>query len=174
MKKIPFLLFLVLLSPDSMVSVAQADNLLIDRVRATEARKGLPRRGQTTTQVERDFGAPREKLEPRGGQKSQWPVINRWVYPGYTVYFERNRVIDVVLSGGASTASSSGAASEAQWWDDEQQPPAEASSENDLSSPLPLLSTDPPPFSAEADDWEAYPIQEGEENVTFPVIDISE
>jgi len=25
-------------------------------------------------------------------------VIHRWVYPGFTVYFEKSRVIDVVLN----------------------------------------------------------------------------
>ena len=44
------------------------------------------------------FGAPQERLEPRGGQKRQWPTINRWVYPAFTVYFEKQRVIDVVAN----------------------------------------------------------------------------
>ena len=35
-------------------------------------------------------------MDPRGGQKRQWPTINRWVYPAFTVYFEKQRVIDVV------------------------------------------------------------------------------
>ncbi|MCW5579885.1 MAG: hypothetical protein KIS72_00870, partial [Luteimonas sp.] len=58
----------------------------------------LPARGQSTAQVEARFGAPAQKLEPRGGQKRQWPTINRWVYPQFTVYFERDRVIDAVLN----------------------------------------------------------------------------
>ena len=37
-------------------------------------------------------------MDPRGGQKSQWPTINRWVYPAFTVYFENTRVIDVVAN----------------------------------------------------------------------------
>ena len=58
----------------------------------------LEPRGQTAADVEARFGAPQQKLEPRGGQKRQWPVIHRWVYPAFTVYFEKNRVIDVVLN----------------------------------------------------------------------------
>lgn len=76
---------------------ASADTLLIERVQETPA-VGMPVRGQTAAQVEARFGAPQQKLEPRGGQKSQWPVINRWVYAGFTVYFEKTRVIDVVAN----------------------------------------------------------------------------
>ena len=74
---------------------AYADTLLIQRVQQTPA-QALPARGQTTGEVQAHFGTPTEKLEPRGGQRQQWPVIQRWVYPAFTVYFEKNRVIDVV------------------------------------------------------------------------------
>ena len=76
---------------------AGADTLLIERVQEKPA-VTLPVRGQTAAQVEARFGAPQQKLEPRGGQKSQWPVINRWVYADFTVYFEKTRVIDVVAN----------------------------------------------------------------------------
>ena len=72
------------------------DTLLIERVREEPA--NLPARGMSMAQVEARYGAPTQRLEPRGGQKRDWPTINRWVYPGYTVYFERTRVIDVVLA----------------------------------------------------------------------------
>jgi hypothetical protein len=52
--------------------------------------------GSLLLAVEARYGAPEERLDPRGGQKSQWPVINRWVYPSFVVYFEDSRVIDVV------------------------------------------------------------------------------
>ena len=73
---------------------AYADTLLIQRVQQTPAQ--APARGQTTGEVQARLGTPTEKLEPRGGQRQQWPVIQRWVYPAFTVYFEKNRVIDVV------------------------------------------------------------------------------
>lgn len=76
---------------------AMADTLLIDRAQEKPA-GALPARGDTAQQVEARFGAPLERLEPRGGQKRQWPTINRWVYPAFTVYFERQRVIDVVAN----------------------------------------------------------------------------
>lgn len=71
--------------------------LLIERVQA-ENKAAMPVRGQTMAQVEAKYGAPSEKLDPRGGQKRQWPTINRWAYPNFVVYFEKSRVIDVVAN----------------------------------------------------------------------------
>ena len=76
---------------------ASADTLLIDRVQQ-EAGTPMPTRGMTMSQVEARFGAPAERLDPRGGQKRQWPTINRWAYPAFTVYFENSRVIDAVAN----------------------------------------------------------------------------
>jgi hypothetical protein len=76
---------------------ANAETLLIERTQQ-EVAASVPARGLTATEVESRFGAPQQKLEPRGGQKRQWPVINRWMYPAFTVYFEKNRVIDVVAN----------------------------------------------------------------------------
>jgi hypothetical protein len=57
---------------------AQADRLLIERAQASEA-ANLPARGQSAA----------------------WPVIHRWVYSDFTVYFERERVVDTVLNKAA-------------------------------------------------------------------------
>ena len=76
---------------------ASADVLLIERVEA-QSQVALPDRGLSMAQVEQRFGAPSERLDARGGQKSDWPTINRWVYPQFTVYFERERVINAVLN----------------------------------------------------------------------------
>ena len=75
----------------------QTNTLLIERVQE-ENKAAMPARGETMAQVEARYGAPSEKLDPRGGQKRQWPTINRWVYPNFTVYFEKSRVIDVVAN----------------------------------------------------------------------------
>ncbi|WP_460711075.1 hypothetical protein [Lysobacter terrae] len=75
----------------------QTSTLLIERVQE-ENKATMPVRGQTMAQVEAKYGAPGDKLDPRGGQKRQWPTINRWVYPAFTVYFEKSRVIDVVAN----------------------------------------------------------------------------
>jgi len=77
--------------------VVEGDTLLIERVQE-ENKAAMPTRGMTMQQVEARFGAPSERLDPRGGQKRQWPTINRWTYPAFTVYFEKSRVIDAVAN----------------------------------------------------------------------------
>lgn len=76
---------------------ASAETLLIERVQQ-ETRTAMPSRGMSMGQVEARFGAPASRLDPRGGQKQQWPTINRWMYPAFTVYFEKTKVIDVVAN----------------------------------------------------------------------------
>lgn len=76
---------------------AHGDNLLIKRVQQ-EKGMNLPRRGMTMTQVEKHYGAPQRKLSPRGGDSKAHPLINRWDYATFIVYFEHNRVIHTVLN----------------------------------------------------------------------------
>lgn len=78
-------------------TAASAETLLINRVQE-ENQAAMPARGMSMDQVAARFGAPSERLDPRGGQKRQWPPINRWVYPAFTVYFEKNKVIDAVAT----------------------------------------------------------------------------
>ncbi len=79
------------------VASAHADTLLIDRVHREQAFH-LPTRGLSMAQVESRYGAPTSRLSPAGGDSRWHPTINRWVYADYTVYFERDRVIDAVLN----------------------------------------------------------------------------
>ena len=81
----------------TLAGAASAETLLIDRVQQ-ENKAALPTRGMTMAQVQARFGAPADHLDPRGGQKHQWPTINRWSYPGFTVYFEKDKVIDAVAN----------------------------------------------------------------------------
>ena len=78
-------------------TLAHADTLLVDRVKQ-EQHMDAPRRGMSMAQVEQRFGAPKDKLNPAGGDTKLHPVINRWVYDNYIVYFERDRVIDSVVA----------------------------------------------------------------------------
>jgi hypothetical protein len=79
-----------------------AQTLLIERVQQG-THVALPARGMSMAQVQARFGAPAQRLEPRGGQKPQWPVIHRWSYPAFTVYFEKDKVIDAVLNQATAT-----------------------------------------------------------------------
>ncbi len=53
----------------------------------------MPSKGMSKDQVARNFGQPRQKLGPVGE-----PPISRWVYDGYTVYFEHQFVIHSVIN----------------------------------------------------------------------------
>ncbi len=69
-----------------------------------DSHSSVPTRGMTMAQVERRFGAPSEKLPAAGGDAPRHPTINRWRYTGYTVYFERNRVIHTVADAAQSAS----------------------------------------------------------------------
>lgn len=84
-------------APAAHAQKTHGDNLLIKRVHKEHAMH-LPQRGLTMKQVEARFGAPQRKLPARGGDTPKHPVIHRWLYPDYIVYFERNRVIHTVLN----------------------------------------------------------------------------
>jgi len=53
----------------------------------------MPVRGMSKEQVRAMFGQPKEALPPVGD-----PPITRWVYDGYTVYFEYSYVIQSVVN----------------------------------------------------------------------------
>ncbi len=78
-------------------SPAHADDLLIKRVQQ-EKGMNLPARGLTKSQVVKRYGEPLRKLAPRGGDTRLHPVINRWEYAKYIVYFEHDHVIHSVLN----------------------------------------------------------------------------
>lgn len=73
------------------LGAAHADTLMIDSV-AQSAGVDRPAKGQSMSQVEAAYGAPRE-IVPAVGQ----PPITRWVYDGFTVYFEDSIVLHAVI-----------------------------------------------------------------------------
>lgn len=77
-------------------SAAQADVLLLEAINSAppNSASGVqrPHRGSSMNIVKGQFGEPTE-AKPAIGD----PPITRWVYPAYTVYFEHEHVIDVVL-----------------------------------------------------------------------------
>lgn len=57
----------------------------------------LPQRGASKAAVLQAFGTPAVQRAPVGGDRPQQPPITRWDYHGYSVFFERDTVIDVVV-----------------------------------------------------------------------------
>ena len=77
-------------------SAAVADTVVVnDQVQLRESQTPTPRRGSTMSDVEKQFGAPATR-HPTVGE----PPITRWDYSGFAVFFERDRVIDAVVTGG--------------------------------------------------------------------------
>jgi hypothetical protein len=73
--------------------VARADTLLIDGVESdAQSASARPKPGLTMTAVESTYGAPAQKRGTVGQ-----PPITRWDYPGFSVYFEHDRVIHAVV-----------------------------------------------------------------------------
>lgn len=68
-----------------------ADVLIIDRVNTIQD-FDVPQRGITKEQVLQQFGEPENKKAPVGE-----PPISVWQYPKFSVYFERNWVINSVV-----------------------------------------------------------------------------
>jgi hypothetical protein len=75
---------------------AQADDLSMPDTghapMTTPAAMSHPARLMTMDQVEAKFGAPVQKLDAVGE-----PPITRWLYDGYTVYFEHQLVLHTVM-----------------------------------------------------------------------------
>ncbi len=72
------------------VFTCQAEVLVIDHTQQT-ATMNKPGNGMTMGDVEARFGAPLEKRAAVGE-----PPIAQWVYDGFIVYFEYDRVIHSV------------------------------------------------------------------------------
>ena len=73
---------------------AHAQNLQMTASPASRA--GIPTRGLSMAQVERQYGAPSERIAAVGQ-----PPITRWVYPSFVVFFEHSTVIHAVASAAA-------------------------------------------------------------------------
>lgn len=65
---------------------------------AAKFNRSYPVRGMTMNNVRLIFGSPEKILppDPRTAGGPLRPPINRWIYPHFIVYFERNRVINTV------------------------------------------------------------------------------
>ncbi len=90
--------FLFLWVAASVIPVAQADVLVIPEA-DTSAAVTTPARGVTQAAVLKQYGQPVEQYAPVGGGSPKHPPITRWDYEGFSVFFERNIVIDVVIKG---------------------------------------------------------------------------
>lgn len=83
-------------------SSASADVLLLDSIESAPAIP-TPQRGLTMTEVRQQFGNPVTEyptVSVNGGPNQ--PPITRWDYDKYSVFFERDVVIDAVVHHAAN------------------------------------------------------------------------
>jgi hypothetical protein len=80
---------------------ALADTVVVnDQVQVRTSQLERPKRGATMGEVEKHFGAPVTRHPTVGGASPHQPPITRWDYNGFSVFFERDRVVDSVATGG--------------------------------------------------------------------------
>jgi len=92
--KIPSLLvaaFVVCAAPLATAEIVSIDGTMSVRDAAVDH----PARGSTMQSVENHFGAPVSKHAAVGK-----PPITRWDYPGFSVFFENDRVLHSVANAG--------------------------------------------------------------------------
>lgn len=78
----------------AVAGIAQAETLVVnDQVTLKQSSQATPARGVSMSAVEKQFGAPSEKHAAVGK-----PPITRWDYPGFSVFFEYQRVIHAVAT----------------------------------------------------------------------------
>ncbi len=81
----------------TLAGTARAETVVEgDQVMVRESDIVRPHRGMTMHAVETKFGAPQQRHEAVGE-----PPISRWDYSGYTVFFEKDRVIHTVVDPGS-------------------------------------------------------------------------
>ncbi len=95
-RRIPAVLLFSLAYGLGAAGAAMAETIVIDdQVQVRESAVEKPKRGFTMTQVEAKFGPPVTKHDAVGA-----PPITRWDYPGFSVFFEHDRVIHAVSTSG--------------------------------------------------------------------------
>jgi hypothetical protein len=102
MKNLKALAVLCCLAP---VGAAVAETLVVnDQVQVRQSSVERPVRGASMSAVEQKFGAPAQKHAAVGGCSAgaspcKTPPITRWDYPGFSVFFENEHVIESVVTG---------------------------------------------------------------------------
>ena len=95
----------VLLCGCAVAGSALGDTVVVnDQIQVRNSQVERPRRGLTMTEVEKHFGAPVTRHPTVGGGNPHQPPITRWDYNGVSVFFERDRVVDSVVTGGDAPA----------------------------------------------------------------------
>lgn len=84
-------LYIFLLTGSLLLTPLSAGTLTIPGHKSGEQNQILPMRGVSMEAVLDDFGEPMQRNEPVGD-----PPISQWIYSGFRVYFEGERVLHTI------------------------------------------------------------------------------
>jgi hypothetical protein len=88
--------FASLLIGSALAGTAIAETVEVNgQVEVMPSQVDRPKRGTTMDEVEKRFGAPANRHPTVGA-----PPITRWDYGNFSVFFEKDRVIDAVVTSG--------------------------------------------------------------------------
>jgi hypothetical protein len=81
----------------TLAGSALAETVVVnnDQIEVMPSQVDRPKRGTTMDEVEKHFGAPVNRHPTVGA-----PPITRWDYSAFSVFFEKDRVIDAVVTSG--------------------------------------------------------------------------
>ena len=81
----------------TLAGSALAETVVVnnDQIEVLPSQVDRPKRGTTMDEVEKHFGAPVNRHPTVGA-----PPITRWDYSAFSVFFEKDRVIDAVVTSG--------------------------------------------------------------------------
>ena len=81
----------------TLAGSALAETVVVnnDQIEVLPSQVDRPKRGTTMDEVEKHFGAPVNRHPTVGA-----PPITRWDYSNFSVFFEKDRVIDAVVTSG--------------------------------------------------------------------------
>jgi hypothetical protein len=89
-------IFAALLIGSALAGSAIAETVEVNgQVEVMPSQVDRPKRGTTMDEVEKHFGAPANRHPTVGA-----PPITRWDYSNFSVFFEKDRVIDAVVTSG--------------------------------------------------------------------------
>jgi hypothetical protein len=97
-----FALSLIACALGSAGTAVQADEVAMPSsapASATPMPVSLPKRGETMGAVIKQFGEPQTRHAAVGGSSPKRPPITRWDYDSFSVFFEKDRVVDAVVPG---------------------------------------------------------------------------
>jgi hypothetical protein len=89
-------IFAALLIGSALAGSAVAETVEVNgQVEVMASQVDRPKRGTTMDEVEKHFGTPANRHPTVGA-----PPITRWDYSNFSVFFEKDRVIDAVVTSG--------------------------------------------------------------------------